>query len=88
MTAIERARELLGKSGSLAVVNGDREYSSSARGVKPLTNLLCSDREMLCGASVADKIVGKAAALLMAAGGVKNTLKTARARECARWSRR
>lgn len=31
MTAIERARELLGKSGSLAVVNGDREYSSSAR---------------------------------------------------------
>lgn len=27
MTAIERARELLGKSGALAVVNGDREYS-------------------------------------------------------------
>ena len=68
MTAIERARALLGKSGSLAVVNGDREYSSSARGVKPLTDLLSSNREMLRGASVADKIVGKAAALLMAAG--------------------
>ena len=71
MTAIERARALLGKSGSLAAVNGDREYSSSARGIRPLTDLLCSDREMLRGASVADKIVGKAAALLMAAGGVK-----------------
>lgn len=71
MTAIERARELLGKSGSLAVVNGDREYSSSARGIRPLTDLLSSNREMLRGASVADKIVGKAAALLMAAGGVK-----------------
>ena len=70
MTAIERARELL-KGAALAIVNGGEEYTSSAAGIGALSDVLNARRELLDGAAVADRIVGKAAALLMAAGGVK-----------------
>ena len=71
MTAIERAKQLLKEGAALAVVNGGREKVFCERGVKSLTRLADEDRDFLNGAAAADKIAGKAAALLMAAGGVK-----------------
>ena len=41
------------------------------RGVKDLHNLLRNEPELLRGAAVADKVVGKGAAALMVAGGVE-----------------
>lgn len=71
MTAIERAKKLLEEGAALAAVNGDRQKTFCERGVKSLTALLDEDRDFLKDAGLADKIIGKAAACLMAAGGVK-----------------
>ncbi|HIU00918.1 MAG TPA: DUF1893 domain-containing protein [Candidatus Coproplasma excrementavium] len=70
MNAIERARAYLAGDVTLAVA-GERDYTFTERGVNALCNLAESSPELLRGAAVADKIVGKAAALLMALGGVK-----------------
>lgn len=64
-----RAKQLLGGETSLALIAGDRERTFTARGVGALLDLL--QENGLAGASVADKIVGKAAALLMVRGGAK-----------------
>ena len=71
MTAIERAKKLLCGRATLAVVNGKRERVYCERGVQPLTDMNESDRALLDGASAADRVIGRAAALLMIAGGVK-----------------
>lgn len=71
MIEINKAKQLLGGSISLAVVNGDKVFTSELRGVNALLNLLDNDKDcILRGGSVADKIVGKAAALLMCYGKV------------------
>ena len=46
-------------------------FTSDDRGIRPALQWLRGDRDMLRGAKVADKVVGKAAALLFAFGGVK-----------------
>lgn len=69
MTAIERAKALLDEGAALAIVKGGAEIVSRERGVKALTSLSPSGRGLLKGGAVADKIVGKAAAYLMIAGG-------------------
>ena len=66
----QRAVRLL-NGGTLAVVNGERAQVFCERGIKALMGILHSDASLLDGASVADKVVGKAAALLMIKGGVK-----------------
>lgn len=53
------------------VKKDDKVFTSSDRGVKPLLHLLEDEKDFLKGASVADKVVGKAAALLMVLGGIK-----------------
>ena len=53
------------------VKKGDKVFTSSDRGVKPLLYLLENEKGFLDGASVADKVIGKAAALLMVLGGIK-----------------
>lgn len=45
------------------IVKGDNVFTSKERGVKPLISLLDADAE-LSGALAADKVVGKAAAML------------------------
>lgn len=45
--------------------------TSETRGIGPMVNWLSEDENFLRGASVADKIIGRAAALLMIYGGVK-----------------
>ena len=46
-------------------------FTSDERGIRPAVQWLRNDRGLLSGAEVADKVVGKAAALLFAFGGVK-----------------
>ena len=57
---------------TLVVIFSDKGvFTSSDRGVKPLLHLLENEKDFLKGASVADKVIGKAAALLMVLGGIK-----------------
>lgn len=56
---------------SLLVWNHDSTFVHSGRGVKDLLQLIQTNPDRLNGAIVADKIIGKAAAALMATGGVK-----------------
>ncbi len=69
---MERIIGLLHEGGYSCVVrNGERIRTFGRRGVADLHELLHREPELLSGASVADKVVGKAAAALMAAGGVR-----------------
>lgn len=62
---------LLHEENCSLVVAQDVARSFNGRGVSDLFHLLNEESEWLKGARVADKIVGKGAAALMAAGGVK-----------------
>ena len=55
---------------SLIVLNNDSLSYHNARGVQDLIQLTSDEPERLKGASVADKVVGRAAAALMIAAGV------------------
>ncbi len=64
MCDIEKAKELLAEGGYTCVAcKGEKTYTSSMRGVKPLLNLIDSGKK-LTGYSVADKVIGRAAAFL------------------------
>lgn len=56
---------------SCIIYNNGTTRTFHNRGVKDLHQLLTSEREVLCGALIADKVVGKGAAALMIVGGVK-----------------
>lgn len=56
---------------SCVVSRGEKLYISDERGICPLMDWLAHDEKPLSGASVADKVVGKAAALLFVYGGVR-----------------
>jgi iron complex outermembrane receptor protein/vitamin B12 transporter len=56
---------------SCVISNGDEQRTFTQRGVADLYDLYRSEPQFLKGASVADKVVGKAAASLMILGGVK-----------------
>lgn len=70
--SLEQAKSLLITSAStIAVVSNGEVFTSEERGVKPLLRLLTEKKGFLKGASVADKVIGKAAALLMVLGEIK-----------------
>lgn len=62
---LNRAKQLLDGRASLAIVNGGGELTFNEHGVKTLLSL----QSALTGAFVADKVVGKAAAMLLVRGG-------------------
>ena len=68
MSDIERAKAAL-RGHSVAVCRAGEVMTRDGRGIAPLL-ALASEENALRGASVADLIVGKAAALLMAYAGV------------------
>lgn len=72
MTAMERARELLDRLDcSCVIINpGGDVTTCHRRGVIDLYDLLNCNPLKLSGAVIADKVVGKGAAALMALGGV------------------
>ena len=62
MNDLKKARQLLTEGGYTCVLcKGDIVYTSTHRGVRPLMDLLDTD---VSGFSAADKVVGKATALL------------------------
>ena len=70
--SLDKAKSLLLTSAStIAVVSNGEVFTSQERGVKPLLHLLTEKKGFLKGASVADKVIGKAAALLMVLGEIK-----------------
>lgn len=56
---------------SIAICKDDKIITSEFFGIKPLMTYLRSDRNYFSGAAVADKIVGKAAAMLLIYGKAK-----------------
>ncbi|MFR8010622.1 MAG: DUF1893 domain-containing protein [Clostridia bacterium] len=70
MGDLERARHLL-MAGTYTCVlcKGDLLYTSTARGVRPVLDWITTGQD-LSGFSAADKVVGKAAALLFVRAGI------------------
>ncbi len=71
--AFERACELVTREGtSCAVIqNGKIVKTLDGRGISPLVALYENEPELLRGAAVADRIIGKAAAMALVLGGAK-----------------
>ena len=68
---LERAKEILAQTGSTCVLcRDDLVYTTTQRGVRPLIDWLESGQDTW-GFSAADKVVGKAAALLYCLLGVR-----------------
>lgn len=72
MSPFDQAKSsLLSSASTIAVVSNGEVFTSQERGVKPLLHLLSEKKGFLKGSSVADKVIGKAAALLMVLGEIK-----------------
>ena len=72
MEPLNNVKELLKTTNStIVVVSNGEVFTSQERGVKPLLFLLKEKNGFLKGASVADKVIGKAAALLMVLSEIK-----------------
>lgn len=56
---------------SFVLVNGDNMIISEERGIIPMYNAVTENRKLTKDASVADKVIGKAAALLAVYGKIK-----------------
>ncbi|MBQ9481796.1 MAG: DUF1893 domain-containing protein, partial [Clostridia bacterium] len=63
MNDISRAKKLLADSITCALVKGEEVYLSERSGIAPMMGFIGSEID-LAGFSAADKIVGKAAAML------------------------
>lgn len=67
----EACRMIAAETASFIVIrNGKIVHSAEGRGVKPVMQVLDGNPDILKGATVVDKIIGKAAALLLVLGGV------------------
>jgi len=71
MTDIEKAKKLLtDEEITFVMVNDQLIQRSSDRGIKPMFEHAFHQTELMKGASIADRVIGKAAALLAAYAGV------------------
>lgn len=71
MTDIEKAKALLKEeNATLVAVNDGEIFVSHDRGVAPILNKIDENPQFFRGASVADKVIGKAAAMLLSKYGV------------------
>ena len=66
----QKAKEILADKFSCVIVKGDEVYSSEKSGIAPLMDFISIGVD-LSGFSCADKIVGKAAAMLFCKLGIK-----------------
>lgn len=78
MRDIDRAKSGLSRA-NLVVCNGERELALPARGIGPLLEI-CERGEDWWGGAAADRIVGKAAALLFVCLGVAEVYGTVMSR--------
>ena len=73
---LERAKEILEQTGSTCVLCREQlVYTTDVRGVRPLVDWLDSGEDT-CGFSAADKVVGKAAALMYCLLGIRSVYGT------------
>ncbi len=70
MTNIEKAKLLLVSESTCVLVREDTTYVSNLRGIAPMIDYLSNGVD-LKGFSAADRIVGKAAAMLFVKAGIK-----------------
>ena len=69
---LESAKEQLHNNNFSIVIVGENDvYTSTKHGVAPLLEILDGGDDIIKNSFAADKVVGKAAALLMVKGGVK-----------------
>ena len=74
---MKRLIDILDEGGySCVIAQGDHIRTFTRRGVADLYDLLQEDAAFLHEASVADKVIGKAAATLMVLGQVKEVQRT------------
>jgi hypothetical protein len=74
MTDLDRAKEKL-VSDNLAICiikDGEAIYTSKEKGIYPIYNAYISMKERLEGASIADRVIGKAAAMICKSAKIKN----------------
>ncbi len=72
MSDLEQAKKRLEEENySCVVIRNGEEAVSKERGIKPLLDWLQQDNHFFAGTSVADKVIGKAAAMLFVLGGAK-----------------
>ncbi|WP_312642088.1 DUF1893 domain-containing protein [Hydrogenoanaerobacterium sp.] len=72
MSKLETAKATLQEQdASCVAVKNDVVSLSHERGIKPIVQWLAQDETFFKGAYVADKVIGRAAALLLVYGGVK-----------------
>ena len=69
--SLNEAIALLKDGVTIVIVSGEKHVTSNERGIKFILGLVENGDDILRGASIADKVVGRAAALLMVKGGVK-----------------
>lgn len=69
MTDVEKAKSLLVAEATCVLVKGEKVYISDKKGIAPMLGFI-ADGVDLSGFSVADKIVGKAAAMLFVKAGI------------------
>ena len=68
---LEQAKAALqGDITFAAILKDDTLITSEKKGIAPMMALLSADEEVLAGAVVADRVIGRAAALLMQKAGV------------------
>lgn len=71
MTQLQRAAEALQNNNyTFVCINGNTVYTSTAKGIAPIMEQL-EEPSPLCCSSIADKVIGKAAALLLIKGHIK-----------------
>ncbi|MGE4287362.1 MAG: DUF1893 domain-containing protein [Salinivirgaceae bacterium] len=72
MENLQKARELLEQENhTFVMVKGNTVYTSQLKGIKPMYDAVTKYKQQAKGSSIADKVIGKAAALLAVYGGVK-----------------
>ena len=75
--SLQNAIDLLHTTDAVfALVNGAQTFHCNKRGVAPLLDLFDTQPQLLEGAYVSDKVVGRAAALLMVLGKVQMVYAT------------
>jgi len=72
MNLLQKAREILeSETQTCVAICGEEIYRSKLRGVMPILDKIKEDPDFFEGASVADNVIGRAAALLLIQGNVK-----------------
>ncbi len=70
---MEQAINILHTGGyTIVVQKEEQQFTSTKRGIAPILELMNDDAKLLKDAIVADKVIGKAAALLLIYGKVKH----------------